>query len=167
MYEQVLAWAVLTVLLVLCLPLAGITRLLLAVASWGLRLALVTLLVAAGYLWFYPDQFPAEVMGILNGYPRATAFLPYSGTPYFGVGVIAPVVALLLPVLAALDVFRKLSGLRLHRHSTLAANVAVAAAPPASVQAPAPAARAADRRTAADAMAAAARRPGHSPRPAP
>jgi hypothetical protein len=159
-YEQVLAWAVLVVLLILCLPFTGLSRLVLEITVWGLRLAMIALLAGAGYLWFYPDQMPPAVMSVLSGWPNLLAFLPERGSPYFGVGLIAPVVAALLPVLAILDLIRLLAGRPLRQLRAIASGKAVvpAAAPPAPAPAPAPA-RAMDRQTAAAAMAAAARRP--------
>src|SRR5438045_2080820 len=107
MYEQVLAWAALAVLALLCLPFPGLQKLILTVTAWGLRLLLLALLVGAGYLWFYPEQLPREVSGELTYYPRLSANLPSPRSPYFGVCLAGPVVAALLPVLAVLDVCRK------------------------------------------------------------
>jgi hypothetical protein len=165
MYEQVVAWVGLALLLVLvlCLSVARVQKLVLEVYGWALRLALLALLGAAAYLWFRPEQLPVEVTDSLNNFPRLMALLPEPGTPNFGIGAAALVVAVLLPLLAVLDVCRKLAGGRLRRLRDLTARPGAAAAPPAAA-APqrglSPAPRRIDRRAAAEAMAeAGARKP--------
>ena len=149
-YLPVIALGGLALLLVLCLPFARIQKLVLELSAWGLRLALLALLGAAAYLWFHPGDLPAEVADtsntFLNTFPRLKGVVPEPGTQYFGVCVAACIVIVLLPLLAMLDVSRKLAGWRLRRLRALAA------APP--VVAPAPAAvYRVNRRVAADALA--------------
>jgi hypothetical protein len=164
MYDQVIAWAVLAVLLLLCLPFAGLQKMVLEVYAWALRLALLTVLGAAAYLWFRPGDLPREVADVLNGFPRVRAVLPDPGTPSFGVCAASVIVLTLLPLLAILDVSRKLAGWRLRRLRALAAEPKVIESPPASLPGPAPVARRVNRRAAADTLAeAASRKP---PRPA-
>jgi hypothetical protein len=158
-YLPVIALVGLALLAVLCLPFARLQKLVLELSAWGLRLALLSLLGAAAYLWFQPGNLPAEVAdtsnAFLNACPRLKGVVPEPGTPYFGACAAAFVVVVLLPVLAALDVSRRLAGWRLRRLRALAAGPPVAAAPPA----PAPVYRV-NRRAAADTLAeAGARRP--------
>jgi hypothetical protein len=163
LYEQVIAWVGLALLLVLCLPFAGVQKLVLEVYGWALRLALLALLGTAAYLWFRPEQLPIEVWDTLKNVPLLQALLPEPGTQYFGISAAAPVVAFLLPLLAVLDVCRQLAGRRLRRLRVLAAGPgAEASLPPvpAPQRGPTPAPRRIDRRAAADTMAeAASRRP--------
>src|SRR5262249_33627122 len=121
LFEQVLVWGGLALLLVLCLPFAWIHKLVLEVYAWALRLALLALLGAAAYLWFSPGELPGEVGDTLNNFPRLKAILPEPGTQLFGVCAAALLVAVLLPLLAVLDVGRKLAGWRLRRLRALAA----------------------------------------------
>jgi hypothetical protein len=152
-YEQVLAWAGLALLLVLCLPFAPVQKLVLTVYAWALRLALLALLGAAAYLWFRPEQLPAEVADTLNNFPRLKALLLQPGTPNFGIGAAALVVALFLPLLAGLDVCRRLAG---GRPRVLSAGPGAGEQPPsapASQRGPTAALRRVDRRAAADTLA--------------
>jgi hypothetical protein len=150
-YLPVIALGGLALLLVLCLPLAGVQKLVLELSAWGLRLALVALLAAAAYLWFHPGDLPAQVADpantFLSNFPGLRGAVPDPGTPYFGACVAACVVIVLLPVLAVLDVSRKLAGWRLRRLRALAV------APPVVAPAPAPAVYRVNRRAAADALA--------------
>jgi hypothetical protein len=173
MYEPILAGAALVLLLILCLPFAGIHKLVLEVYALALRLALLALLVAGALLWFYPERLPAEVTEAVDSFPPLRGVLPEPGTPLFGPCAAALVVAVLLPFLAAFDVTRKLAGRRLTRLRALTAGPVVAAPPPPApvqtvevppaqpapppvvVRETAPAPRHADRRTAADTLAAA------------
>src|SRR6516164_876515 len=132
-YMPAVALAGLAVLLVLCLPLARVQKLVLEISAWTLRLALLALLGAAAYLWFHPADLPVQVTDTLDNLPRLKAILPEPGEPRFGACVAAPVVVALLPLLAVLDVSRKLAGWRLRRLRALAA------APPVGATAPAPA----------------------------
>jgi hypothetical protein len=156
MYEQVIAWVGLALLLVLCLPFAGVQKLVLEVYGWALRLALLTLLGTAAYLWFRPEHLPVEVTDTLNNFPRLRALLPEPGTPTFGISVAALVAAVFLPLLAVLDVSRQLAGRRLRRLRALSARPEAEAPPPpatAPQRGPSPAPRRADRWAAAAAMA--------------
>jgi 4-amino-4-deoxy-L-arabinose transferase-like glycosyltransferase len=160
MYEQVLAWVGLVLLLALCLPLAGIQKLVLEVYSGVLRLALLALLGTGAYLWFRPDQLPGEVTDTLSNFAWLRDLLPQPETPYFGICAAALVVVVLLPLLAVLDVCRKLAGGRLRRLRALTAGPAAEAPSPASApqRGPSPAPHRIDRRAAADTMAEAASR---------
>jgi hypothetical protein len=156
LYEQAIPWIGLALLLVLCLPFVGIQKLVLEVYGWGLRLALLALLFTATYLWFHPEQLPVEVTDTLNNVPLLKALLPESGSPFFGICVAAAVVALLLPVLAVLDVCRMLAGRRLRRLCILATGPGAEASPrsvPATQREPRRAPRRIDRWAAADTMA--------------
>ena len=161
MYEQVIAGVGLALLVVLCLPLAGIQKLVLEVSAWALRLALLALLGTGAYLWFRPEQLPVAVTDTLSNFPELRALLPEPGTQHFGLSAAALVVVVLLPLLAVLDVCRKLAGRRLLRLRVLAAGTAAEAplAPALAPQrGPSPALRRIDRRAAADTMAEAASR---------
>ena len=156
MYEQVIAWAGLALLLVLCLPLPRIQKLLLEVSAWALRLALLGLLGAAAYLWFQPQNLPAEVTNTLEAFPLLGRVLPAPGAQNFGICAAALLAVPLLPLLCVLDVSRQLAGSRLRRLHTLAAQVRApegAPAPSAAASTPAPAVRRVGRRSAADALA--------------
>jgi hypothetical protein len=164
LYEQVIAWVGLALLLVLCLPFAGIQKLVLEVYTWALRLALLALLGAAAYLWFRPGDLPAEVTETFNSFPSLKAILPEPGTPLFGVCTAALLMIVLLPLLAILDVSRQLAGRRLRRLRVLAVESKVVESPPVPEPRPAPVVRRVDRRSAANTLAAAG---SHKPVPAP
>jgi hypothetical protein len=149
-YLPVLAWAGLALLLVLCLPFAGISKLVLEVSALTLRLGLLALLAGAAYLWFRPAELPAQVPDTLNRFPRLAEYLPDPKSPYYGTCAVAPIVIALLPLLAVLDVTRKLAGRRLRQLRKLA--VAPVVVRPPAVE-PAPAVRRVDRRGAATALA--------------
>ena len=153
MYEQIIPWAALALAALLCLPVAGLQKLVLEVSAWALRLGMLAVLGLAGYLWFFPDQLPAEVASTLGEFPRVKAILPEPTSPLFGMSVAIPLVIALLPLLAVLDVARKLGGRAVRRLRVLAA------APTAEkvdlVEPPTRSGimvRRIDRRTAADAM---------------
>lgn len=152
-YLPVIALGGLALLLVLCLPLEPIQKLVLELSALLLRLSLVALLGAAAYLWFHPADLPVEVADtsntFLNTYPYLKDVVPETGTPYFGVCVAAFFVSILLPVLAVLDVSRKLAGWRLRRLRALAAGTPVVAAAPVVV----PTVQRINRRAAADILA--------------
>jgi hypothetical protein len=152
MYEQVIAGVGLALLLVLCLPFAGVQKLVLGVYAWALRLALLALLGASAYLWFCPD-LPVEVTDTLANFPGLMAVLPEPGTPYFGISAATFLVAVFLPLLAVLDVCRKLAGGRLRIHTVGLGAEAPLPAGSAPQRTASPAPRRADRRAAADAMA--------------
>jgi hypothetical protein len=155
MYEQIIAWVGLALLLVLCLPFPRIQKPLLEVSAWALRLALLSLLGAAAYLWFRPQDLPAEVTNTLDAFPLLGRILPAPGTQNFGICAAALLVVPLLPLLAILDISRQLAGGRLRQLRTLAAKVkAPEGAPaPSAASTPAPVVRRVDRRSAADALA--------------
>jgi hypothetical protein len=161
MNEQVLPWVGLGVLFLLCLPFAPLQKLILELSALALRLAMVGLLAAGAYLWFRPADLPAQMSGVLNDFPGLLALLPERGSPAFALCLACWVVAALVPLLAVLDVTRKLAGRRLRRIRTLTAHPVTP--PRADEPSPvaAPALRPVERRTAADAMAAAGTRPAH------
>src|SRR5262245_35392840 len=119
-YQQVIVWVGLALLLVLCLPFAGVQKLVLEICAWGLRLALLALLGPAGYLWFRPSEVPVEVTEALNNIPWLRTILPEPRVPHFGACAAGLVVIVLLPMLALLDVGRRLAGRRLRRLRALA-----------------------------------------------
>jgi len=159
-YAQVISWAGLALLLVLCLPFKWIPKLVLEVSAGALRLALLALLGAAAYLWFYPGNLPVEVTNTLAGFPHLQAILPEPGTQHFGVCAAALVVLVVLPVLAILDVTRKLAGWRLRRLRALAAAPKAVPPLPAPELTSAPLVRRVDRRAAANTVAEAGSRRG-------
>ena len=158
-YLPVIVLVGLALLLVLCLPFARLQKLVLELSAFVLRLALLALLGAAAYLWFHPGDMPAEVLDtsntFLSTFPRLSGVLPGPGTPYFGICAAAFFVSMLLPLLAVLDVSRKLAGGRLRRLRALAAAPEVV-----EPSAPSPTVHRVNRRAAADAIAeAGARKP--------
>jgi hypothetical protein len=150
-YLPVVAWAGLALLFLLCLPFAGISKLVLEVSALLLRLGLLALIAGAAYLWFRPAELPAQVPDTLSSFPRLAERLPDPASPYFGVCAAAPIVIALLPLLAVLDVTRRLAGRRLRRLRTLAVEP-VAVTPPVAVE-PAPVGRRVDRRGASTTLA--------------
>jgi hypothetical protein len=121
MYEQILPWVGLGVLFILCLPISPIQKLVLEVSAWALRLGMIALLAAGVYLWFRPGNLPAEVSAALSNFPQLLSWLPDQATPQFGLCFACCAVALLVPLLAVLDVSRKLAGRRLCQLRRLAA----------------------------------------------
>jgi hypothetical protein len=113
MNAHLLAWVGAAVLLLLCLPIPGTRKLVLEVYAWALRLALLALLVGGAILWFRPELLPAEAARVVDAFPLAGDLLPATGSPAFGLAAAVLVTAVLLPLLAALDVTRKLAGRRL------------------------------------------------------
>ena len=165
-YMPAVALAGLAVLLVLCLPLARVQKLVLELSAWALRLALLAVLGAAAYLWFRPEDLPAQVTDALDTLPSLKAILPEPGAQHFGVCAAALLVIVFLPLLAVLDVSRKLAGWRLRRLRALAAEPKVVQPPPASEPRPAPIVHRVDRRAAADTLAkAGARKAVRPPNP--
>lgn len=171
LYDQIIMWAGLAALLILCLPLAAVQKIVLTVYAWALRLALVALLAGGAYLWFHPTELPVEASGVVERYPLVADILPDPSARHFGVCAASLLVTALLPVLALLDLGRKLGGWRLKRLRALAANEdlvreraavpapAVPAAPVPPAPPPAPPRRV-DRATAAATLAGAVRRHG-------
>jgi hypothetical protein len=157
-YEPVLAWVAFAVILLFALPFAGTRKLLLEVCALAVRLTVLALLAGGALLWFRPDLLPAEVVTYLDAVPGAWDILPAPGSQIFGLVVACAAAAALLPLLAILDVTRKLAGYRLRRLRQLADGRAPA--PAAAAEQPAPLPRRPDRRAAADTLAeAGARKP--------
>src|SRR4051812_38223666 len=92
------------VLAILCLPIPSITRFVLEVSAWGLRLAMFGLLALGGYYWLRPAELPASVADAFTRSPELAGLLPARSTPHFALCAACIVVALLVPFLAALDV---------------------------------------------------------------
>ncbi len=167
MYEQIIPWVGLTLalVLVLCLPFAEVRKLVLGIYTWMVRLALLALLGAAAYLWFHPENLPSDVTDTLGNLPLLMSILPEPGTQSFGISAAALVVVMFLPLLALLEISRKVADRQLRRSRVLAAGPVVeqplrpAHLPPRGLS---PAQRRIDRRTAADTMAeAGSRKPFH------
>jgi hypothetical protein len=171
----VLVGAGLILLLVLCLPFGAIQKIILEASAFVLRLALLAILAAGTYLGIYPDRIPPELAEAFNNFPTVGTILPEPGMPLFGPAVAALVVVALLPVLAVLDVTRKLAGRRLYRLRALSGKPVVEPPRPPAVQTvevpasapppPSPVVREAvppprhtDRRAAADTLASAGSR---------
>jgi len=162
MFEQILpivACVGLVVLAILCLPV--VRKFVLEISALVLRLAMLALLAGGAYLWFRPDAMPAGVSRVFDTEPWLLTMLPDRSSAYFGICAAYLVVLALLPLLAALDVTRRLAGRRLRRLCILTDElVAVAAiAEPAAevVETPpegVPVMRPVQRRTAANAIAA-------------
>jgi hypothetical protein len=171
LYAPVIAWVGLALLLLVCLPFARISRLVLEVCALVLRLALLAAIAAAAYLWFRPGDLPVEVAETLDTLPPSLQpFLPEPGTQHFGVCMVSLIVLLFLPLLAVFDVSRKLAGWRLRRLRTLAeeepkAEEPKVVEPPPPPPAPAPVVRRIDRRAAAATLAEAGSRPPAPNRP--
>src|SRR5438132_9924072 len=102
LYEQVIVWVGLALMLVLCLPFVRIQKLLLEVSALALRLSLLVLLAGGTYLWFRPGELPVQVTDTLDTFPRLRTILPAPGTPIFGICASSLVIATLLPLLAIL-----------------------------------------------------------------
>lgn len=107
MYMNIIAWTGLAMLLILCLPIAGLQRLLLAVYGWTIRLTMLALIAGAAYLWFRPEQVPIEVTNALGYFPWARPVLPQPGTQVFGICAVGLVATVLLPLLAVFDLCRR------------------------------------------------------------
>jgi hypothetical protein len=161
MTEQIpplVAWAGLVVLAILCLPVAR--KFVLELSAWALRLAMLGLLAGGAYLWFRPDAMPAGVSNALDNESWLLSILPDRSAAHFGICAASVVVMALLPLLAALDVTRKLAGWRLRRLRMLTdepvAVAAIAEPVAAVVETPpdgVPVMRPVERRTAANAIA--------------
>jgi hypothetical protein len=102
-----LPWAGLVVLFFLCLPILPVQRIVLDVSSWVLRFALVGLLAGGAYLWFRPHDMPPAISAVLNDFPGLLALLPERGSPAFALCAACWIVAVLVPILVAIDVTRR------------------------------------------------------------
>ena len=109
MYENVIGWAALGLLFVLCLPISGVQRLILLVYGWAIRLTLMGLVGAAAYLWFRPQQIPVEVTDTVNNFAWLRNILPETGTPLYGMCLVGLIAVVLLPMLMVIDVCRRRS----------------------------------------------------------
>jgi hypothetical protein len=114
MYEQVFLWVGLCVLLVLCLPILAIQKVILEVGTWVLRLGMVALLAGGVYLWFRPGELPEGVSRVVSDFPGLLSLLPDRGSPAFGLCLACWVVAVLVPLLAVMEVTRRIAGARLY-----------------------------------------------------
>lgn len=115
MSEQLLplaAWAGAILLAICCLPIFGIARVVVEVATWVLRLALLALLAGGAYLFFRPGDLPAGVSNALNTSPELMALLPDRSAAHFGLCAASVIAALLVPFLAVLEVTRRMAGRR-------------------------------------------------------
>lgn len=165
MSEQVLlalTCAGAVVLAILCLPVGAISKFVLEVSAWVLRVAMFALLAVGGYYWLRPGDLPARVPNAINRSPELAALLPDPTAPHYALCAACIIVAALVPFLAALDVTRKIAGRRLRelRELTLLRTAPVAE-PVSPEPAPAvgvPVARPIDRRTAAGTIASASSR---------
>jgi hypothetical protein len=169
MPEPILLWAAFALVLLLCLPFAAARKVVLEISSWGLRLVLLALLAGGAFLWFRPASVPADVVRVVDASPLLRDMLPTPGSQSFGLAAATLIVAILLPLLAVLDVARILGGGRLRRLCQLsdarrvepAPTLAPAPPPDAEPTSPPsrpviatlPANRRPDRRTAAETMA--------------
>lgn len=165
MSEHILLWIGLGVLTLLCLPISRVQKLVLAVSAWALRLGMIALLAGGAYLWFRPGELPAGVSRVLNDFPGLLSLLPERGSPAFALCLACWVVTALVPLLAVLDVSRKLAG-RVRQIRTLTAAPTAptrAAGPVRPAEEPMPAGvpilRPIERRRAAEAMASAGSHP--------
>ena len=160
MSEQLLLWltcAGAVLLAILCLPLPAISKFVLEVSAWVLRLGMFGLLAVGGYYWLRPGELPASVPDAINRSPELVALLPDRAAPHFALCAACVVVAALLPLLAALDVTRKVAGRRL-RDVAIVTNAPLAEPVPAEpapepVSVAVPVMRPIDRRTAAGTIA--------------
>lgn len=122
MYEQVILWVGFAFLVLLCLPIAAFQKAVLELTALALRLTMLGLLAGGAYLWFRPGHLPAEVSTALNNFPGLLSLLPERGSPAFALCLACWIVAALVPLLAILDVCRKLAGRRMSRIRTLTAH---------------------------------------------
>jgi hypothetical protein len=147
LYAQIIAWVGLALLLLVCLPFARIQKVVLTVCAGALRLALLAVVGSAAYLWFRPEDLPAEVASTLDNVgPLLGPLMPTAGTPHFGVCIAGLIVLLFLPLLLVLDVGRKIAGLQIQPVRPVSEQPNVVAAPP-------PVVRRTDRRAAAATLA--------------
>jgi hypothetical protein len=158
MYEQIIPWAGLALLLILCLPIPPVRRLVLALTTWSLRLALLALLGGGAYLWFRPADLPAVVLDTAANCPRLLTILPDPTTQTFGIALAAILVGPMVPILAALDACRLAARRRPDPDPARPAEAA-AEVPPQAPAARAPLRRPVGRGAAAETIASAGARP--------
>jgi hypothetical protein len=163
MSEQLLPWAVWAgaiLLAILCLPVWGLAKGVVEVATWALRLALLGLLAGGAYLWFRPADLPARVSSFLDSVPGFLSLLPDRGTPAFALCAASWVVAALVPFLAVLELARRAAVVRRVVVAPVAEAVPVEPAPEGV-----PVLRPIDRRTASATIASVwSRRPARATR---
>jgi hypothetical protein len=114
---NILTWVGVGILFLMCLPFPRVSKLILEVSAFCLRLLLLATLVGGAYLWFHPEMVSAaEVHDFYQGLsPQLQQVIPAPGTPLFGLVLAGLAVLMYLPVLAVLDVCRQLAGQRLRR----------------------------------------------------
>ena len=158
MFENIIAWAGLGLLFILCLPLAGVQRRLLALYGLGLRVGMLALVGAAAYLWFVPTQLPTEIADTVRNTPSWKSILPDPGAPIFAICAVSLIAAAVLPLIAIISICRRTVGRR--EKITASEPVQVRAAlvlpdgrPPQSTQPQDPLPPRFGRRAAANAMA--------------
>lgn len=123
MSEQIVpwaAWAGLAVLAILTLPMGCCQKFVLGVTSWALRLTLLAVLAGGAYLYFRPNEMPAQVNRVLDASPGLLTILPERSAAHFGLCLACLIVAGLLPFLMVLDVTRAIAGRRLRRLTNMA-----------------------------------------------
>ncbi|HVK08335.1 MAG TPA: hypothetical protein VM597_06110 [Gemmataceae bacterium] len=123
MTDQHLFWAALGglgLLALFCLPVTAFAKVVLELSALVLRVTLLGVLAAGAYLGFRPGDMPSGLAAVLNDFPALLAYLPDRASPLFAPCLAMTVVAVLLPVLAALDVARGLAGRRMRRLRRLA-----------------------------------------------
>jgi hypothetical protein len=105
---DILPWVGLVILGLLCLPIPFMQRVILEVSMWALRLTIIALLVGGAYLWFRPGDMPSRVAAVLADFPGLLALLPDRGSPAFALCLACWLAAALVPIVAGLDVVRRL-----------------------------------------------------------
>ena len=114
------AWGGLALLALFCLPISAVSKFVLELSALLLRLTLLGVLAAGAYLGFRPGDLPSGAAAVLDDFPALLAYLPDRASPLFAPCLAMTIVAVLLPVLAALDVARGLAGRRMRRLRRLA-----------------------------------------------
>jgi hypothetical protein len=109
MAEQILIWTCFAVVLLLCLPFRGARKLILEASGLILRIALLAVLAGGALLWFRPDLLPGQVVTTLFTIHGVRDLLPAPESPMFGVAAATLLAAVFLPLLAILDVTRRLA----------------------------------------------------------
>lgn len=112
MFENIIAWVGLGLLLILCLPLPRVQGIFLAIYGLGFRLGMLVLVAAAAYYWFRPTHLPTEVGNAVRNTPLLTSILPEPGTPIFAVCAVSLIAVAVLPLIAIIDACRRTVGRR-------------------------------------------------------